>query len=259
MSWAIKRQIIGLLIILAAIGGGVFAYVYPRVNVAPTCFDLEMNGDEDGVDCGGSCVNFCTAQIIEPTILWVRPFAVTDTVHTAMAMIENRNTAAQIALPYEFRLYDAKGIFVARAQGTAIIPPSGRYAIVETGIQTGKATVVSAAIEFGKPTTPWKRIDAEIEKLRVSTGGISLETEGTIPRLFATLSNNSPTVTLRNISTAAVLYDVNGNAIAGSKTFTSSLAPLGSRDVVFTWPRPIPAPVVRYEIIPVVDVFSTTR
>ncbi len=257
MFWAMRRQLVILGIILVALGVGVFAYVHPRVTVAPTCFDLEMNGDEDGVDCGGSCVNFCTAQISEPTILWTRPFAVTDSVHTAMAMIENRNSAGQIALPYEFRLYDAKGIFVARAQGTAIIPPSGRYAIVETGIQTGKATVVSAAIEFGKPTSPWKRIDPEIEKLRVSTSAISLEADGSIPRLFATLSNNSPTVTLRNISTAAVLYDINGNAVAGSKTFTSSLTPLASRDIVFTWPRPIGVPVVRYEIIPVVDIFST--
>ena len=258
MSWAIRRQIIGALIILAALGAGIFAYVHPRVTVAPTCFDLEMNGNEDGVDCGGTCINFCSSQISTPTILWTRPFAVTDSVHTVMAMIENRNSAGQIALPYEFRLYDEKGVFVARAQGTAIIPPAGRYAIVETGIQTGKATVVSAAIEFGKTTTPWKRIAPEIEKLRVSTSDISLQSDGTIPRLFAKLSNNSSTVTLRNISTAAVLYDTNGNAVAGSKTFTSSLAPLSSRDVVFTWPRPIPVPVVRYEIIPVVDVFSTT-
>jgi hypothetical protein len=257
MPWALKRQIFVLLIILTVIGGGVFSYVYPRVTVAPTCFDLEMNGDEDGVDCGGSCVNFCTNQITNPTILWVRPFAVTDSVHTAMAMIENRNSAGQISLPYEFRLYDARGVFVARAQGTAIIPPSGRYAIVETGIQTGKATVVSAQIEFGKTTTPWKRIDPNIEALRVSTANIAMEADGPIPRLFVTLGNNSPTVTLRNIATAAVLYDVNGNAIAGSKTFTSSLAPLETRDVVFTWPRPISVPVVRYEIIPIVDVFST--
>ncbi len=257
MSWASRRQLIGLSIIILALGAGLFAYIQPRVTVAPTCFDLEMNGSESGVDCGGSCINFCTNEITEPTVLWVRPFAVTDSVHTAMAMIENRNAAAQIALPYEFRLYDAKGIFVARAQGVAMIPPSGRYAIVETGIQTGRAEVVSALIEFGQPKQPWKRIDPKIEELRVSTGGISLQSEGPIPRLFVTLSNPSPTVTFRNIATIAVLYDVNGNAVAGSKTSTSILYPGASREVVFTWPRPISVPIVRYEIIPILDVFST--
>ena len=87
---------------------------------------------------------------------------------------------------------------------------------------------------------------------------MSLDTSGTIPRLFVTLGNPSPTVTLRNIATTAVLYDANDNAITASKTFLESIPPGGSVPVVFTWPKAIATPIVRWEITPVIDVFTTT-
>ena len=259
MSWSSKRQIIIVLILLIAIGGTAFVHYRDRIFVAPTCTDGKMNGTEVGVDCGGSCTNFCSSQIQLPTVLWSRSFKVATSVYTAVASIQNQNDAAISAIPYEFRLYDPSGIYIGRVDGTALVPPSGTYAIVETGIQTGNATVASTTFEFGKAAVPWTRVDPVIEKLRASTSNISLDTSGSIPKLSATLTNSSPTITLKNLNVAAILYDVNGNAITASKTFIPKIAPQGSTNVVFTWPSPITTPVVRYDILPVIDVFATTK
>ena len=257
MTWAGKRQLIIALVVAVAIGGAAFAYIYPKVNVAPTCSDMKQNGTETGVDCGGICARACVAEVIPPTVLWTRAFKIADSVYTAAASVENRNDVANAAIPYEFRLYDTKGIFVARQSGTVLLPPSGRYTIVETGIQTGNAVVGRAIVTFGTPKYAWQKIDPAIQKLRVSTSQISLDTDGVIPRLFVTLGNPSPTVTLRNISVAAVLYDQNGNAVTASKTFVSSISAEGKENIVFTWPKAFSTPIVRWEITPIIDVFAT--
>ena len=259
MSWSSKRQIIIVLILLVAISGTAFVHYRDRIFVAPTCTDGKMNGTEVGVDCGGSCTNFCSSQIQLPIVLWSRSFKVAPSVYTAVADIQNQNTAAISAIPYEFRLYDPSGVYVGRVDGTALVPPSGNYAIVETGIQTGNASVASTTFEFGKASVPWVRIDPSIAKLRIDTSKISLDTSGTIPKLSATLSNTSPTIALKNISVAAILYDANGNAITASKTFLPQIATQGSAQVVFTWPSAITTPVVRYDILPVIDVFATGK
>lgn len=257
MNWAAKRQLIIALIVVVVTGAAAFAYIYPKVNVAPTCSDMKQNGSETGVDCGGICARACMAEVVPPTVLWTRAFKIAESVYTAAASVENRNDVANAAIPYEFRLYDTKGVYVARQSGTVLLPPSGRYTIVETGIQTGNAVVGRATITFGTPKYAWQKIDPAIQKLRVSTSQISLDTEGAIPRLHATLGNPSPTTTLRNIVVAAVLYDQNGNAVTASKTFVSMIDAEGEEQVVFTWPKAFSTPIVRWEITPIIDVFAT--
>lgn len=259
MSWAARRQFVIVSILLLITGGLVFWYYAPVIFVQPSCTDLKQNGDEVGVDCGGVCTNFCASQIKSPTVLWSRAFKVADSVHNAVAYIENQNGAGSESLPYEFRLYDEKGVFVARVQGVAVVPPSGSYAVVETGIQTGTANITSTTFEFGKSTAPWMRIDDEISKLRLSSSSIALDTTGVVPRLSATLTNTSPTTTLRDVSVAAILYDASNNAITASKTFVSEFAPQTSQAVFFTWPKAIATPVVRYDILPTINVFTSSK
>ena len=259
MSWSSKRQSFIVLLIAVILGGMVFWHYTPVIFANPSCTDGKQDGTEVGVDCGGSCSNFCSSQIKDPTILWSRSFKVAPSVYTAVASIENENDAGNQSMPYEFRLYDANGIFVSRVDGTAIIPPSVSYAIVETGIQTGNADVASTTFVFGKPAHPWMHIDPNVEKLRLSTSNINLDTTGPVPKLSATLTNSSPTAFIRNTTVAAILYDANGNAITASKTFVPSIAAQGTYPVVFTWPEPIATPVVRYDILPIIDVFTSTK
>ncbi len=49
-----------------SIGGGWWRFVLAKQGVTPTCTDGIQNGDETGIDCGGSCPNACLSQINLP-------------------------------------------------------------------------------------------------------------------------------------------------------------------------------------------------
>ena len=257
MSWSFRRQLFIIFLLLLVFSGVVFAYVAPIIFRAPTCSDMKQNGNESGVDCGGDCVNLCTSDVKKPTVLWYRSFLISDDVYNAIAYIENQNSAAITAMPYEFRLYDTKGTYITRVDGTAMIPPSGRYAIIETGIKVGNAIVGTTTFDFGTPKVPWVRIPSNISSLRVGTSDISLNTSSSTQRLLVTVNNKSPIVPLKNLQVAAILYDKSDNAVSISKTYIHELPAGWNLPIYFTWPRPFANPVVRYEIIPMIDVFST--
>ncbi len=258
MTWAARRRVLIIFIVLITVSGLAFWHYSPVILKAPTCTDGVKNGEETGIDCGGSmCTNLCTADVRLPTVLWSRAFPVTEDVYNVAAAIENKNDAATRSIPYEFRLYDKDNVLLARRGGMALVPPIGRYDIVETGIPVGTGRVSSTTFSFSTSPALWERIPDDISRLRVSTSNISLDTTGVVPKLSATLLNPSPTLALDNTVVAAVLYDANDNAVNVSKTLVPTLAPGARAQAVFTWPRAFGAAVVRYEIVPIIDVFHT--
>lgn len=256
MNWAMRRRLFILIILLAIAGLFAFLSYAPDALQTPTCTDQKQNGDESGIDCGGVCQNLCLDQTKDPVVLWTRSFKVTEGLYTSVAYIENQNAGALERLPYEFRLYDDKGVFVKRVQGTALIPPLGRYAIVEPSVQTGTANITRTTIVFAQNTGPWKRIPKEITDVRVSTGSITLDTDSTSPRLSGVATNQSAVHTLFNTQVVAILYGESGNALAVSKTLIPTLLPTAQKEVFFTWPTNFEGDVIRFELIPIIDVFA---
>ena len=256
MTWASRRRLLIVFILVVAVGGISFWHFSPVLLKAPTCTDGKQDGDELGVDCGGTmCTDMCSSQITLPTVLWYRSFPVTDTVYNAAASIQNTNNAGTRAIPYEFKIYDKNNILLARRDGVALIPPLGNYVIVETGIQVGTTPVGSTAFTFSSTPVVWERIPDAVSRLRVTSSNTAFDTTGVVPRLSAMLTNASPTATLNNTSVSAVLYDANDNAVNVSKTVIPTLGPGASANAVFTWPQTLPSSVVRFDIIPVIDVF----
>ena len=257
MTWASRRRFFIVFLVVIVLGGLVFWHESPAIFKAPTCSDGIRNGDEAGIDCGGSmCSVMCASQIIPPVVLWARAFPVTSDVYNAAAYVENKNASATRAIAYEFRLYDSNNILISRRDGTTIIPPLGNYAIVETGIQTGSAAVAHTTFAFSSAPAVWERVPANATNVGVATSNATLDMSAAIPKLSATVENPSPAVTLSNTVVAAVLYDASDNAVNVSRTIIPSLKPGSSTPVVFTWPSKLSAPVVRYEILPVIDVFD---
>jgi hypothetical protein len=259
MTWSGRRQLIIVLLLLALASIVAFFYIYPIVTKAPSCRDGKQNGTETGVDCGGGCVNFCSAEIKTPIVLWSRAFAVTPSVYNAAAYIENQNKAVIQSIPYEFRLYNKAGVLVNHADGVALIPPLGRYAIVETGIKVGNAKVAKTTLAFGPTTSPWLHVPENIASLHISINDVKMSDTMSIPKLSATLGNPSNSITLNNTVVAVILYDASDNAITVSKTVVPIIGAGVSVPVFFTWPAPITTPIVRYDIIPIIDVFHTSK
>ena len=256
MTWALKRQIFYVIVLLLFISVFGFLIIYPRLNKAPTCFDLKQNGDETGVDSGGSCLNADPTKVNEVSILWSRAFKVIPGRYNAVAYIvnHNKNTAAQ-KVNYRFRFADKNNIYIGKREGSTFIPPGGNFVVFEPGIDIGNSIPVYSTFEFtGKPS--WLQVpENKISQLKILVSDIELKDVDTSPKLSAVVKNNS-LFTIPNVGVIAILYDGSGNAISTSRTYLNKLSPLQSSDINFTWPEALPGVVVEQEIIPMYDIFS---
>ncbi len=256
MTWAFKRQIFYLAILVVFFSVFGFLIVRPYFNKAPTCNDRKQNGNEAGVDCGGSCLFACPSQVEDISVLWARSFRVVSGRYNAVAYLvnHNKNVAAQ-KINYRFRFADSENLYVGKREGSAFIPPSGNFAIFEPGIDVGYSTPVYTTFEFTQ-IPKWVQVGEEkLDQLKVSTSNIVLADERTSPVLSATIQNNSFFI-IPEMDVVAILYDTNNNAVSASRTFVENLRAEEKRNISFTWPEPLPGEVVTKEIIPMFNIFS---
>src|ERR1700733_13324903 len=107
-SWSAKRKfffggIFVLIVVLIALGVSYQFFYRP-----PSCTDGKQDGDETGVDCGGSCVLQCASDSLTPVVLWAKIFPVSGNLYTAVAYIENPNiNSSNPEANYQFQIYDA--------------------------------------------------------------------------------------------------------------------------------------------------------
>ena len=256
MTWSLKRQIfyIGVLILFLAVFG--FLIISPTFNKAPTCTDNIQNGNETGIDCGGSCASACLAQVSPVSILWARAFEVIPGRYNAVAYLVNHNKNSAVEqISYRFRFADADNVYIGKREGITFIPPSGNFAVFEPGIDIGNSIPVYTTFEFTE-TPVWLQVSQDkIDQLKVFVSNIQLQGETTSPRLSASIKNNS-LFTIPDVDIVAILYDAGGNAVSASRTYLSQLAPLQNADINFTWPQAFSSVVVAKEIIPMYDIFS---
>ncbi|HVY72569.1 MAG TPA: hypothetical protein VG984_00745 [Candidatus Paceibacterota bacterium] len=250
LSWSERRKytysgvVIVLLLILA------YALYSSLFSAAPTCFDGRENGDEQGVDCGGSCSLLCEQQSKQPTIAWSRSFLVGSSttngpanVYTSAAYVQNPNVGSGAHnVAYSFQLFDADNHLIVERSGVADIPPVPVVPIIVPNINTGSRVVARTLITFaGLPA--WNLITAgSIPRIELSNQ--QLTSDGS--RLSLTLNNNT-TTDAKNITVVGVLFDADGAALAASKSLVPVLAHKSTQDVVLTWQGGVPG-VVRAEV-----------
>ncbi len=256
MTWALKRQIFYILILILFLGISGFILIYPSFNKAPTCFDQKQNSDETGVDCGGICAKACVAEVSPMSILWARAFQVIPGRYNAVAYVVNHNKSTAIQkINYRFRFANANNVYIGKREGSTFVPPGGNFAVFEPGIDIGNSISVYTTFEFTQ-TPNWLQVPKDkINQLKILISDIQLEGETTNPHLFATIKNNS-LFTIPNVGVIAILYDSNGNTVSTSRTYLNQLGPLQENDINFTWPQAFTSGVVSKEIIPMYDVFS---
>ena len=257
MTWALKRQLFYVSLLIFFFGGLGFLVGYPYINKAPTCFDGKQNGTETGVDCGGSCVLACSAQVDDLSLLWSRSFEVVPGRYNAVAYLENQNPNTTINnIRYRFRFADRDNVYIGKREGQTSIPPAGKFAIFESAIDMGNSIPVYTTFEF-IDTPVWLQVGEEVlRQLRVAVSDIRTDSEDTAPRLYAKIRNNS-LFTIPEVDVVAILYDEQGNALSASRTYIEKLGAEQSKDVTFTWPAPMKEQIVTKEIIPMYNVFET--
>ncbi|HEU5114911.1 MAG TPA: hypothetical protein VFT82_04055, partial [Candidatus Paceibacterota bacterium] len=122
-SWSTRRRWSYLLIFAALVVlffGVPFFFLFYK---APTCFDGKQNGNETGIDCGGSCARLCPADFAAPRVLWSYSVQVVPGVFNSLAYVQNPNPSVEADnVPYLFRLYDSQGLLIAERTGKAFVP-----------------------------------------------------------------------------------------------------------------------------------------
>ena len=230
--WRRTQYAGGMFVFLALVSTGVyFSFFYQRA----TCFDGSQNGDERGIDCGGSCTRVCALDVITPRVLWARAFKVTDGQYNAVAYIENINIGVgSPEISYTFKLYDAKGVITERS-GTTVLPPDSVYPIFEGRIDTGTRVPTKTEIEITDPEL-WLPANVGREQFVVESRALSAADSS--PRLDAKITNNELTEA-QNVEVVATIFDSRGNPLTASRTIVPIFPARSTQDVVFTWPEPI--------------------
>ncbi len=257
MNWAQRRKLAYLMAVLLVLATALSLVVREATKVTPTCYDRKQNQGEVGVDCGGPCTFYCRDELADPKVRWVRTFEIRPGVVHAVAYIEHTYpTAAARTMRYSFKLYDANNTLITERTGTTFLGPMGRSAIAETLIQTGN--VVPARVAFAVlPTLPWEKIPVSYSQVVLKTDRTLLESFEGGTRLTATIENTSR-ISFRDLDVVAILYDKDDNAVTASKAYLALLRGETAQDVIFTWPFAMPVPIVRIEILPRANPFTST-
>ena len=246
MSWAQRRKFtylgtIAIIFIIIAVWIFV-AYFYK----APTCFDGKMNGDEQGVDCGGSCTLLCRSQYVPLTVLWSRFSKVSDGVYNVLAYIENPNiNAGANNLSYTFKLYDKNGVVLSERSGYTFAPANKIMAVFEPEMLTRNQVPQRVEFSFTSPAV-WLKQTSQENNLSLSQ--LQVSRSDTSPRLSAFLLNNSIN-NIKLIEAVGIIYDAQGNTIAFSRTIIDNLQGKESREINFNWPKPFSNVAARTEIV----------
>ena len=230
--WVFERQAVGFTIVtvlvLTLLAFGI-AYIRPNVS----CSDRIKNGDEEEVDCGGSCPNQCLGGVPKPPEqIWSRVFPARLGGYDAAAFVVNPNfQAGSRDVRYSFKLYDKDNIRVGLREGRTFLYPNQETLFFEPSIDTGNRVPVKSV--FVIENIKWERV---IEK-----EGLNLEV---VKKDFSYNPNPSVTLTIANrslfdepaLEVSVLLEGADGATYAASRTIVEQLPGESSRNIVFTWP-----------------------
>jgi len=257
MNWAAQRRLQylgGLFLVFCII---IFIFLIPVIWRKPTCTDGKKNGDEVGVDCGGSCELMCKEKVSDPLILWSRAFHVVGNTYNLVAYVENQNkNSGVIEANYEFRIYDTDNLLIGRRQGSTFIPPNKQFAIFEPRYDFGQSKVKSVSFEFTGPFT-WIKKEPTINNLALFVNDITIGNDIKSPSLTATIKNES-IYEIPSFEVVAILYDENHNAINASKTVKDGLRSNDSLPVFFTWPEAFTSTPVTEDVLISINPFTAS-
>ncbi len=250
-----KVRIIVTIILVPAIIVGFF--VTSHLLQKPTCFDGAINGEEDGVDCGGSCRLICLADSRPLLPWWTQAFEITENVYSFVAYYSNLNASAGIQkIGYEILFYDANQKLIGDAiYAEASVPPqeTGVFFVSGVTVPAGEE-VTSAFIRFVEDPV-WIRFDPRHSVRQLSMTNIRLETKRLQPRVTARVVNTT-FEEFFDVTFVAIVYDAYDNPVHASETYVDYLAPEDERDIYFTWPHEFDRQAVRVEIVPHIDFFD---
>lgn len=244
--WAVGRRIqyaVGFFSFWGMVGVLIYFTNYYQ---PPSCFDLVMNANETGVDCGGDCVRICAVDVVPPKVVWADSFRITDGQYNAVAYIENENQiAATPELKYTFQLLN-EGEVIAERSGFTVLPPNSSYPVFEGRIFTDGRRAVTETKIILEAADMW--LPASVGRDQFRSLDINLSSADSRPRLDVKVENTALS-SASDVEIVATVFSENGKPVTASQTFVEKFDARSSKDIVFTWPQSI-AKTVKSCIIP---------
>lgn len=252
-TWATRRRfmystfVIFVLIVLVVIP--LFYFFYKP----PTCADKIMNGDETGVDCGGSCVMLCQNIFLPPKIVWggAKFEKISNGVYNFASLIINQNVdAGAVDVPYKISIYDESGLMIKEQFGKVTLYPHRSSLAFNPLVNLDKSIPFKATFEFTSPPVWYRAVD-ELDKLVVLD---KKYTEDNDSSSLEVVLENRGLFPYKNIDVAVVLSDINGNTIGFSRTNIDNLNSKNSRETAsYTWPINRNNKVTSIDVLPIID------
>lgn len=234
-DWASRRKSIYLVAMVLLLSSVSFVIFWQFWYSAPSCFDHLKNGDETGVDCGGSCSLICSESALKPIVRWdPRLFEISPGLWSILIYVENPNVSAMATyLPYTFTIYDQNNNVLLTKNGATILPKNQTVGIFEGGMAI-KGMPKRAIFDLGDKIVWQKSIAPDPNLAVIHSPLLRLDS---MPRIEANVKNKE-IYDIKNIELVAAIFDGNDNAIAASRTFVEKLKGGEDTNIFFTWPKP---------------------
>ncbi len=249
-SWSRNRKLlyggttIGIVAIITVALGIKLFYV------APTCSDGVKNGNEQDIDCGGSCEKLCSSAFLPPIVNWTRFEQVAPHLYNIAAYIVNPNVEGEARnVPYRVQLYDNRGVLITEYNGTITLPPHRNILAFQGAVNTQERIPAKALFQFTRVPNWNKNNDSLAELLVIDKQYFEDGNGSSLTVKF----KNTGVESLGRTSVYAVLYDKDGNALGFSKTIVDGINAGATASAPFTWPLNRQGGVISIEVLPVAE------
>lgn len=205
---------------------------------APSCFDNKQNGNETGVDCGGSCIP-CEIKRLSPVeASWVKVFPEENSLALVAELRNSNQEYGARFFSYRFEAQEASGATTTIASGASFIYAGEiKYllALVNQSLASGTVALKITDPQWAKKID----FDAPITQLRaIQTVGIDNVAHAVVNG-FVTNQNPYP---LSRVALIAFAANKNGAVIGVSRTELDNLAPFTEIPFAVEFPKTITLP-----------------
>ena len=265
-SWRKKRQRIFIyslsLIILALIFYKSYPYIFP----APNCFDNKLNGDESGIDCGGSCELSCHNEVLPLEVKFARSIEAEENLYDLIGMVQNKNSNRNIKdniIKYTFYIYDKAGSLLKSVDGYSPLPVGQTFPIIVQNIpldlHSSGNSISNVVLDINFINNDWFKVDSIFTNNFFTIISTNFEqNKNNISQLNVSLKNKTK-ATFRNVPVRVTLEDDKGNFAGVNETIISEIKGEADVELSFTWRGIIPLNNPKISVYPIITPGSDFR
>ncbi len=216
--WALWRRFVYGLTLLIIFLVPFSYFSYQKLYQAPTCKDGVQNGEEVGVDCGGSCSLLCSSDVIPVETTFAQFFKNDDGTYDVGVLLLNKNSgSAPKSLKLTVILKSKEDKILLQKEVLTIIPVASDLPVVLQRVTlSGVPDKVIVVKEEGYSYVIKNKI---ITPIKIATSFDQVSKNG----VYVTLTNTTKKELLR-FPVSVVLYDEQRKPLGVSESMVERLS-----------------------------------